>query len=438
MATKVFISYRRDDSKYQARMIHAAFSQVLPRDHVFMDVDTILPGANFRKILKDWVNQCEVLLALIGPGWIDAGDPKTKGRRLDNPSDFVRIEIGEALARDIPVVPVLLDGTHMPDVALLPDDLKELVDRQAEFVEYRTFDDDVKRLIRKLRLLEEEARQRAEEERRRQEAEDRRRLDEAEAEKRRLEEAEAEKRRLEEAEAEARWRDEDERRRQEAEIKQRADEAESKARRRDEDERRRQEKLHEEAQQRVEEDRRREEAAKKRCLNEAEVEKRREDDKRRRQAQAPVGETKKVALLQINSAKGNALKFAIFIALLAVAGASIVGIALYSLNQVSENTPEALPPQYSAPAKLSAQQPANLSAPAPAKLSPLAAYEEAAAKGDASAMVNLGNFYEKGVGVPQDYAKAREWYEKAAAKGDASAKRYLEQLPTEQQAGGKR
>ena len=496
MATKVFISYRRDDSRYQARMIHAAFCKTLPSDHVFIDVDSIALGANFQKILKDSVDQCEVLLALIGPGWIDAGDPKTKGRRLDNPSDFVRIEIGEALARDIPVVPVLLDGTHMPDVALLPDDLKELVDRQAEFVEYRTFDDDVKRLIRKLRLLEEEARQRAEEERRRQEAEDRRRLDEAEA----------EKRRLEEAEAEARWRDEDERRRQEAEIKQRADEAESKARRRDEDERRRQEKLHEEAQQRVEEDRRREEAAKKRCLNEAEVEKRREDDKRRRQAQAPVGETKKVALLQINSAKGNALKFAIFIALLAVAGASIVGIALYSLNQVSENTPEALPPQYSAPAKLSAQQPANLSAPAPAKLSPLAAYEEAAAKGDASAMVNLGNFYEKGVGVPQDYAKAREWYEKAAAKGDtlamiglgllygqaqdyakarewyeqaaakdnamamrnlgmlyefgwgvpqdyakarewyekaaakgdASAKRYLEQLPTEQQAGGKR
>src|SRR5262249_39613188 len=152
MATKVFISYRRDVSRYQARMIHAAFCQVLPRDHVFMDVDTILPGANFRKILKDWVNQCEVLLALIGPGWIDASDPKTKGRRLDNPSDFVRIEIGEALARDIPVVPVLLDGTPMPDVALLPDDLKELVDRQAEFVEYRTFDPDVERLIRKLGL----------------------------------------------------------------------------------------------------------------------------------------------------------------------------------------------------------------------------------------------------------------------------------------------
>jgi hypothetical protein len=152
MATKVFISYRRKDSTYQADRIYTAFCKAIPRDHVFMDVDSIPPGANFRKILKDWVNQCEVLLALIGPGWIDASDPKTKERRLDSPSDFVRIEIGEALARDIPVVPVLIDGTPMPDVGLLPKDLEGLVNRQAEFVEYRTFDADVQRLIRKLGL----------------------------------------------------------------------------------------------------------------------------------------------------------------------------------------------------------------------------------------------------------------------------------------------
>jgi hypothetical protein len=124
MRSKVFISYRRDDSKYQARMIHAAFCRVLPREHVFMDINSIPPGANFRKILKHWVNECEVLLALIGPGWINAIDPKTSSRRLDNPNDFVRIEIGEALARDIPVVPVLIDGTPMPDIDSLPNGLK--------------------------------------------------------------------------------------------------------------------------------------------------------------------------------------------------------------------------------------------------------------------------------------------------------------------------
>jgi hypothetical protein len=152
MAMKVFISYRREDTRYQAGMIHAAFCKAIPSDHVFMDVDSIALGANFRKILKDWVDQCELLLALIGPGWINARDPKTNIRRLDNKADFVRIEIGEALARGILVVPILVDGAPIPDVDLLPDDLKDLVDRQAEWLEYRTFDADVERIIRKLRL----------------------------------------------------------------------------------------------------------------------------------------------------------------------------------------------------------------------------------------------------------------------------------------------
>jgi formylglycine-generating enzyme required for sulfatase activity len=149
---RIFISYRRQDAKYQARSIYAAFAREVGRENVFMDVDSIPPGANFRKILKDWVDQCEILLALIGPEWIDARDPQTGQRRLENPSDFVRIEIGEALRRDIPVVPVLLDGAALPQAHQLADDLKELCDRQAEFVEYRTFDADVERLIKKLRL----------------------------------------------------------------------------------------------------------------------------------------------------------------------------------------------------------------------------------------------------------------------------------------------
>jgi hypothetical protein len=152
MVAKIFISYRRDDSKYQARMIYEAFCNVIPRDRVFMDIDTIPLGANFRTILKDWVDQCEVLLALIGSGWIDASDPSTKRRRLENPSDFVRIEISEALARKIPVVPVFIDGAPLLDSDLLPDDLRELAERQAEFVEFRTFHADVERLIRKLNL----------------------------------------------------------------------------------------------------------------------------------------------------------------------------------------------------------------------------------------------------------------------------------------------
>ena len=147
---KVFISYRRDDARYPARDIYRAFAAVLPPDHVFMDVDSIPPGANFLKILEDWVDRCDILLALIGAGWINSIDPKTGVRRLDNPKDFVRIEIRKALSRNIPVVPVILDGAAIPEEDALPDDLKELAVRHAEFVNLATFDHDVERLMRKL------------------------------------------------------------------------------------------------------------------------------------------------------------------------------------------------------------------------------------------------------------------------------------------------
>lgn len=137
---KIFISYRSHDSRWQARMIYDALLRVLPRERLFMDIDSIPPGADFVEILEGWVGACEIMLALIGAGQIGAADPKTGRRRLDNPHDFVRIEIREALKRGIPVVPVLLDDTSMPDADELPDDLRSLVRRQAEFVQFRTFD----------------------------------------------------------------------------------------------------------------------------------------------------------------------------------------------------------------------------------------------------------------------------------------------------------
>jgi formylglycine-generating enzyme required for sulfatase activity len=154
MAAKVFISYRRDDAKWQAREIYNKLTQVLPRDHVFMDIDSIPPGADFVDVLEGWVDQCDILLALIGPSWIDITDPKTARRRLENPNDFVRIEIRKGLARGIPVVPILLDGASIPDDEKLPEDLKRLLRRNAEFVEHRTVDTDVERLIRKLGIAQ--------------------------------------------------------------------------------------------------------------------------------------------------------------------------------------------------------------------------------------------------------------------------------------------
>jgi hypothetical protein len=154
MTMKVFVSYRREDSKYQARRIYDAFAAALPAGTVFMDVDSISPGADFIDSLEGWVEQCDVLLALIGPGWVNSLDPRTNQRRLDNPEDFVRIEIRGALSRRIPVVPVLLDAAQMPLEDELPDDMKTLRRRHAEFVDFRTFDVDVQRLFEKLRISE--------------------------------------------------------------------------------------------------------------------------------------------------------------------------------------------------------------------------------------------------------------------------------------------
>jgi TIR domain-containing protein len=151
-SAKVFISYRREDSKWPARQLYNSFLRHLPHGQVFIDIDSIPPGADFVEILEQQVEECEIVLALIGPGWIGNTDPKTGRRRLDNPKDFVRIEISAALSRGIPVVPVLLDGTPMPEVDQLPEDMRMLTRKQAEIVAYHTFETDVNRLIRKLGL----------------------------------------------------------------------------------------------------------------------------------------------------------------------------------------------------------------------------------------------------------------------------------------------
>src|SRR5262245_55320403 len=125
MAGKVFISYRRNDSAGHAGRVHDRLQQEFGQDLLFMDVDAIPLGANFVKVLRAEVAKCDALLAMIGPGWLDARDENGK-RRLDNCDDFVRVEIGTALNRGIPVIPILLEGTRIPKADQLPDDLKEL------------------------------------------------------------------------------------------------------------------------------------------------------------------------------------------------------------------------------------------------------------------------------------------------------------------------
>ena len=91
-----------------------------------MDVTGLEPGRDFRRAIDQHVASCGVLLAMIGRGWVDAKDDSGR-RRLDDPMDFVRLETASALKRDIPVIPVLVQGARMPRAEQLPPDLAELL-----------------------------------------------------------------------------------------------------------------------------------------------------------------------------------------------------------------------------------------------------------------------------------------------------------------------
>jgi len=127
---RIFINYRRDDAPGVAGRLFDHLALKFPRRNLFMDVDAMTPGIDFVEQLDLQVSQCRALLAVIGPRWLDARD-QDGGRRLDSDKDYVRIELASALKRNIPVIPILVDGATMPPEDKLPDDLKPLVRRHA-------------------------------------------------------------------------------------------------------------------------------------------------------------------------------------------------------------------------------------------------------------------------------------------------------------------
>lgn len=148
--TKIFISYRRQDTKAIAGRIFDRLEAKFGRGGVFMDIDSIPPGVDFHDWLNDQVSRAEIVLALIGPGWADARDERG-APRLHNPNDFVRIELEAAVSRGIPLVPVLIDGAPPPRGDDLPDSLKPLTRRNAAFVDAgRDFNVHMVRLIEAL------------------------------------------------------------------------------------------------------------------------------------------------------------------------------------------------------------------------------------------------------------------------------------------------
>ena len=210
MSGQIFISYRRQESVWSARSLHSRLCRDFDPLQIFMDLDAIGLGEDFVEAIETTVAKCDVLIAVIGNNWLISKD-EHGGRRLDNPQDFVRMEIGTALKRRVRVIPVLVDGALMPRADDLPEDLKPLVRRNALAITSNSFEGDCQRLAAAIsQVLEQvaakEQERSAAEQRQREEAEARQREEKErlEAEQREKESLEAERLEKERLETEQR------------------------------------------------------------------------------------------------------------------------------------------------------------------------------------------------------------------------------------------
>jgi len=142
----IFISYRRQDSAYPAGWLYQQMQDRFGSHQIFQDVDNLEPGDDFVEKIDEAVSSCAVLLAVIGVQWLDIADPAGV-RRLDDPRDFVRLEIEAALRRGVRVVPVLVGGATMPRSELLPESIAGLGHRQAVVLSPDRFRADSERLF---------------------------------------------------------------------------------------------------------------------------------------------------------------------------------------------------------------------------------------------------------------------------------------------------
>lgn len=144
----IFISYRRGQTNAAVRLIFKALAAHFEPERIFYDVDSVPLGTNFVQFLQERVAQCDVMLVVIGRDWLSAGD-------IDNPDDWVRIEVEAALGRNIPVIPLVVDGGRIPSPNKLPTGMKELPRRQALVIDCgsRGFDQQMEVLIRELSKL---------------------------------------------------------------------------------------------------------------------------------------------------------------------------------------------------------------------------------------------------------------------------------------------
>jgi hypothetical protein len=145
----VFINYRRGDDSALAGRLYDRLSARFGKDRVFLDVDGVQPGTRFLDVIHLHIERCDALVAVIGRHWLSA-TRHDGARRLDDPSDYVKAEIREAMAQGKHIVPVLAHDAPMPRPEQLPLELVGLADIHALRLSEQDFDDNVDTLIASL------------------------------------------------------------------------------------------------------------------------------------------------------------------------------------------------------------------------------------------------------------------------------------------------
>jgi hypothetical protein len=146
---RIFISYRREETAYPAGWLFDRLADHFGAGQIFKDVDSIELGDDFVEMITRAVGSCDVLLALIGDRWLTITDKQGR-RRLDDPNDFVRLEIEAALKRKVRIIPILVEGAPMPHADELPAAIAGLARRQALELSPSRFEYDTSRLLRVL------------------------------------------------------------------------------------------------------------------------------------------------------------------------------------------------------------------------------------------------------------------------------------------------
>lgn len=148
---KLFVSYRRNDTKWITAHLCAYLEGHFGVNSVFRDVDSVPLSVDVREHIRKVIDTCDVLIAVVGPSWFEM-DSSGKSR-LDDKADWVRLEIAAALAKKMPVVPLLVDGAEMPKPQQLPEELRDFAYKNAASFDLINFKSQIARLVKALDQL---------------------------------------------------------------------------------------------------------------------------------------------------------------------------------------------------------------------------------------------------------------------------------------------